>query len=346
MRGVDPARIWLVAVCILELPLSVRAEDERELLALVKAGHRSAQESIHTLSCTVSHEADVPKHTLLKTGKYFRSGSVARIQDEQPTGTVDHFYLERESEVREVVRNRPGTGQPAWAVGRRRCTELAHPLDVWRLMFLEFDLLLPTAKNTPRVKREKFAGRTCVRVTIDILTETEVTFWFDVGRNYLLWKRDWVGKSHRNESEILEFVEPEPGMYFPTKLGAKSFRGREQDNQGFVTLSEVRINEPVAKDLLKLPAVPRGTICNDWIKKEKYPIDENWQQLAGSRAEPLELYALPAASSAPGGSFTAQSTTAAKPWTRWIAPASLVVLVFACGALVYRQYRAQSRESV
>src|SRR5947209_16363212 len=96
---------WLIVLGVFGLPNLANAEDERKLLALVKAGHQSAIESIHTLSCTVTVEADAPSFRRTTTGKYWRSMDFARIQQETPTGTADYFYLYKLSEIREVVRN-------------------------------------------------------------------------------------------------------------------------------------------------------------------------------------------------------------------------------------------------
>ncbi len=339
-------RNWLVALCIVGLPISVRAEDEGELLALVKAGHRSAQESIHTLSCTVRFEKGFPTLQLAAEGKYWHSFDRARIQQETPTGTEDYYYLRRESEVRNVTRNRPRTGQPEWSAGREFINHMPRELDVWRHMFLEFDLYSQGAKGTPRVQRERVDGRDCVRVTMTVLrgVESQVEFWFDVGRNYLIWKRVVSAKEFRSEDEIVEFIEPQPGVFFPTKRVAKSFRGREQNIQAVITLSNVRINEPIAKAVFELPRVPSGTMCSDLIKKQLYPIDETWQQVPGSRAEPYDQVAVPYGSPGQTG-FTAQSTAEGRSWTYWIAPASLAVLALAGAAWLYRRYRSRSLEA-
>lgn len=342
-------RNCLMALCLVGLPLSIRAEEEQELLTLVRAGHRSAQEAIHSLSCTVRVESGFPTVQGAEEGKYWRSFDRARIQQEQPTGTVDYYYLIPDSELRTVTRNRPGTGQPAWWAGRQVINYEPQSLDVWRHMYLEFDVLLPHANGTPRAKRERTEGRDCVRVTMNITvqvsgTEIQHTFWFDVGRNYLLWKRVDTVKQHRGEQQILEFIEPQPGVFFPTKKVGKSFHGREQRGQDFFTLADVRINEPVAKGIFELPRVPRGTMCTDWIKKQRYPIDATWQQTSGSRAEPFELSVAPVSSPGQRG-FSAPSTTESRSWTFWIAPASLAVLALAGAIWLYRRYRSRPLET-
>lgn len=337
---------WLVALGILGLPSSVYAENEKELLALVRAGQQSAMESIHTLSCVVTLEESTPSLQRTATGRYWRAKDVARSQQETPTGTVDWFLLYKTAEIREVVRNRAGTDQPPCWTGRRTLDDGLLPLDVWPRIFMEFDRFLEVAKGAPRVKRVKIDGRDCIRVTMDILTQTEKTYWFDVGRNYLVSKSAEVSKDHRTESENLDYVEPQPGVFFPTKRVAKTYRGSEQRSHVCVTLSDVRINEPLADDVFRIPMIPSGTTCSDWIRKQRYPIDENWQQIPGSKTEPLAMTPLPtpSSSSGEGTQYTAQSTGEPKSWTRWIAWGSLAILLLASTAWVYRRYQARSQQ--
>jgi hypothetical protein len=223
--------------------------------------------------------------------------------------------------------------------------------NVWYFMLLGFDRHLPQAKSIPRVKRERIDGRDCVRVTLDLpgdlITKgpgSQYTFWFDVGHNYLVWKTVEVCADTRTEIQIVEFLEPQPGVFFPTKRAGTGFRGGEQTSQSFMTLSDVRINEPIAKDIFDLPHIPSGTLCNDFIRKQRYPIDANWQQIPGSKAKSFDRYAIPGTTPGQGG-VTAQTTAEPRSWTFWIVPASLAVLATAAAVWLFRRYRTRSESN-
>lgn len=341
-------RPWLVAVCLLGLPGWTFGDDEAELLALAKAGYRSAQKSIHSLSCTVAYEAGFPDPVMRKKGKYWRSFDRVRIQEQLPEGTQD-FFWGPEGEARYVYRGRNAQGEQVGA-GRRLVIEVTQPLDVWRYMLLEFDRYVQQAKQTPRVKRDRINGRDCIVLTMPYPFDNEelttVTYWLDVGYNYLPWKREIVGKGSRDDWEILEYAEPKPGMFFPSKSQGKVHNGRRQIGAGSIVVSDLRINEPIAKEVLQLPALPRGTHISDMIKKQRYRANENWEQLPGSRAEHSEITARPPETVGEHGGWGAQSTSEASSWTLWIAPASVAVVLMAGGAWLYRRYCAGSTQSL
>jgi hypothetical protein len=331
-------RSLLIIACLFMSAVLVFGEDEAQLLALARAGYRSAQEVIQTLSCNMEMEAGFPQSVMRKQGKYWRSSRHARVHDEQPHGTED-FYWGPTGEVHSVWQAR---GSKGGQVAATRCSmmEVAQPLDAWRYMLLELDLYLEHTKRTPHAKRERIAGRDCIALTLPFpFAETEesaVTFWLDVGRNYLPWKRKTVSKDYQDEYEIVEYAEHRPGIFFPVKCAGRSYKGSKQVGACSFVLSQLRINEPIAKEVFQLPTLPWGTQLTDNLKKQTYPVDGNWQQLAGSRVEPYEKTALPSPASGQVGS---QSTASATSWTLWIAPASIAVLLTAGAAWLYQRYR-------
>ncbi len=324
---------WMcfVVLAVLTFPIFTNGEDTQDLLAVVKAAQQSARDSVRTLSCTVMVDERIPSFQRTLTGKYWRSTEVARVELETPTGVSDWYYLYKLSEVRNVVRNRPGTDQPLWLAGRQPIDEGPAAFDVWQRMFLQFEYFLELAKTTVRAKRVRLDERDCIQVTMDISPRTKKTFSFDATRGYIVWKCTEISKDHHTEIENLAFLESQPGSFFPTKLISKSFTGSEQTNQVSVTLADVRINEPIGNEVLQIPGIPSGTICYDRIKKQRYPIHGNWEPISGGKVEPIEYIPLPSpsASSGEGTKFTSQSVAEPRSWTRWIAWGSLTTL-FLC----------------
>lgn len=348
--GVENYRNGLVCFCLVGFPLLTRAEDERELLSLVQSQHQSSREAVYSLSCSVKLERGYPTTEAVEEGKYWRSFGRARLWEAYATTMVDHFYLIPEGELRQVIRQRPTQEQSGWRTRRELINSQIRLLDVWRFMLLGFVEQLAQAKDVPRAKRERVEGRDCIRVTMTLPghqsqsttgPDIQLTFWLDAGRNYLVWKQVETGREFHREWQVQEWVEPQPGVFFPTKLVGKGFRGSTQYSQGSYTLSNVRINEPIAKSIFELPEVPNGTLCDDLIRKQTYPIDATWQQLPGGETRPYDIIAIPYTTSSQSG-FASQSLKEPGDWTSWIWPGSLAVLAIAGAIWLYRRYRPRA----
>jgi hypothetical protein len=347
---------WFVGLCSILIVPDLCADEQADLLTVVRAGHRSARESIRTFSATVTDEVTQPQKQVHTKGKYWRSLDVARAQ-QQHSGSSFEDYLLKGSEVRQVGRHRRKNGGQYYAAVRRPRTEMFCGFDPWLLMHLEFggpggrvhmdyDQFLDSAKERPRVSRDTAGGRESVRVEMsyDLPNggESRVTIWHDVGRSYLVWKGTSTSsdESLRNEVEIVEFLESAPGVVFPVKRVVRSFRGSDLIGESTTTLSDVRINEPIPKDVFRLPTVPAGTILQDYVEGKQYPIDEDWRP-AGP-AKPLTRMVVANPSDKDDAGYTSPSTEEPASWTRWLLPGSLAILGLAGGFSLYRRYRARA----
>jgi hypothetical protein len=349
---------WLGCIGLLLSWPSQSPADDAELLSIVRAGHRSARQSIHRLSATVTREITFakPSRVVHLTGKYWRSFDVVRIQEKVGSGTED--TLLKDSEIRQVGRGTdPQGGQVRYAANRRAATQTLGMLDVWTEMIIDFpapnarhcdfDRFLESAKQSPQASREWKDGRECVRLDLNIVfttgNEYKVILWHDVARNYLVWKKMMLEKSTPIlEAEVLEFREPLPGIFVPVKCRQQSFRDGEQDTFAITTLSEVQINKPIPGSVFQLPPIPSGTVLRDEIQRTSYPIDENWRPIGP--ATPLsQPMLLPDDSGKLESRYHSQSTTEPISLGRWLLSGSLVVLIAACVCLVYRHFRSRSR---
>jgi hypothetical protein len=326
--------------------------EQPELLSIVRAGHRSARESIRTYSATVTVEVTFSKQpTMVLTGRYWRSLDLVRVLEKEGKGTDD--YLVKDSEIHQVGQGAdPKSGRVHYAATRRSATQILCVLDVWNRMMIDFigpnnggrydfDRFLEFAKEAPKAVREKSGGHNCIRVDLSYMagSEQKATLWFDMDHNYLIRKKTVgpKGSSSSYESEIIEFAEPEPGVFIPIKCRGRGFNDGAPTSIEETTLTDVKVNKPIPNTVFQLPAIPSGTILDDRIERKRYPIDSNWHPIgpATQLAEVIEN----SKSERQASDYHAQSTSEPVPFSRWLIITSLFVLVIASSFLVYRRLR-------
>ena len=93
-------RVRCLLLSMLPWPLlapatTAQARDREDPLALVRAGHRSAVESIRTLYCSVVYEFDPPDPAKRGTSEFWRSGGVSRFRERLSGACVD--FLAKDS---------------------------------------------------------------------------------------------------------------------------------------------------------------------------------------------------------------------------------------------------------
>lgn len=350
-----PLRWVIVLVC---LALSARGQEakggDEEALAVVRDRHRAAREGIRTLSADVTIEITFPEKKLFMRGKYWRSLGTVRVQEFPPGTDNIEEHLLKDGEIRSVGRHRLPDGRyDRHGAGRDSAATLLAMCDVWREMLLDFsspsvtrydyDRFLALAKRPPTARREKSDGVDCVRVSMTVSADDGIewayTFWHDIERNYLIRKMTMdVGKGDTtSEYEITEFREAVPGVFVPLRCLVRVSDQGKLRQECSTTLSNVRVNEPMAKDVFTLPAVPAGTVLHDGIDGTRYPIDENWRAIGPKAANPRVM--LPTRSDGPGSEYRAQTEEEPRPLSRWLAPGSVGVLGVAAGVWVYRRRR-------
>jgi hypothetical protein len=334
------------------------AADKPDLVSVVREGHRAARQFIRTFSASVTDKITFEKQgiTVIATAKYWRTFDTARIREKQGSATAD--ILLKDGEIRQVGRAmEPRSKKDYYSVKRRTAVEILAQCDVWTKMLIDFpgpdgghydfDRSLEFAKGQPRASRVKEDGHNSIRLTMNCVSTTGieyyVTLWHDVDRNYLVWKKTATNDrySNRSENEILEFVEPVPGVFIPTKCSGQWFgEDGELASREEITLSDIEVNKPIPASVFQLPAIPSGTLLDDHIRGVRYPINENWQPIGPER--PIPGLAVVSKSDQASSDYHSQSTSEAKPLSRLLVPVSLVILVTACICLIYRHYRSQA----
>lgn len=332
--------------------------DKPDLVSIVREGHRAARQSIRSFSASVTDKVTFEKQgvTTIATAKYWRSFDIVRIREKH--GGVTEDILLKDGEVRQVGRSaEPRSKKVHYIAIRRTAAETLSGSDVWTTMLIDFpgpdgghydfDQLLEFAQGQPKASRVKEDGHNSICLTLNTLSTTgmeyHVTLWHDVDRNYLVWKETVTNNkySNRSENEILEFVEPVPGVFIPTKCRGQWFGvDGELDSREEMNLSDVEVNKPIPASVLQLPAIPSGTMLDDRIRGVRYPVNENWQPIGPER--PIPGLAVVSTSDQASLDYHSQSASEAKPLTRLLVPVSLVILVIASICLIYRHYRSQA----
>jgi hypothetical protein len=184
-----------------------------------------------------------------------------------------------------------------------------------------------------------------MRCDDDAGDEWSLTFWHDVQCNYLIRKKSAIfGDKNKNtpfEYEILEFREAVPGVFVPLRSRLRGYENGKLHVEQITTLSNVRVNEPIAKDVFVLPPVPAGTVLHDKIEGTRYPIDANWKPIGPKTSSPL--IPIPNLPSGLAIDYHAQTEEEPKPLTRWLLPASIVVLAMAGACWIYRRWQSQKQ---
>jgi hypothetical protein len=205
----------------------------------------------------------------------------------------------------------------------------------------DFDRLLGLAKRSPEAQRERKDGVPCVRVTVmtDVpgYGEFGYVLWHDVGRNYLVRKLafTYLDPSSRFEAENVEFAEPEPGVFVPTRCVRRTWAGSNYSEQ-VTTLTDLVVNQPIPDAVFRLPPVAPGTTVSDLVRRTTYPINGQWERTGP--AKPLvNLKVVQSSDESDGSQSQSESETWRAGW--WVLPTAIAVLIAAGGTYFYRRYR-------
>jgi hypothetical protein len=268
--------------------------------------------------------------------------------------------LMSDSEIRSVARaTSPGTEPKVVFALRRPASERFSACDVGTEMMIDFpgrdfgpvslDQFLELAKEPPQVRREKCEGSDCLRLDMTRVLaagpEERITLWHDVSSNYLVRKMSISYPTHQERAEsFITLSEYAPGRYLPIKRERQFYRDGKLQHAEQTTLSEFHVNEAIPDSVFELPEVPDGTILRDSIQMATYPITSNWK--AVGPAKPLSPRRLAIGDEKDQDATYQQASTAeASSATRWIAPASSLILLVGISGWIYRRYRGLSRSS-
>jgi hypothetical protein len=332
------------------------------LLDFIRNAHRAALERIQTLECDVSAESGRDKLEVFATGHYCRSGDLVRIRQRQKfsnhEASSDVLYKNSVSiHLERMVGPRPAGVDPAYA-GRRSQREAVFGCDVWRWMLFDFpsaemrhmtlDEFIDYVVEPPRAERVTENGHEFIHLH-GLMPRTErgqthVEAWFDPSVNYLVRKQvQWcVNPDGRMETEIVDFVEPSPGIFIPA---ARVLRVQQENLTVKMTLTSVHVNEPIAADVFEL-RIPPGTLMRDHIESCEYRIGPDGQPAGPIKHVQREATLAQAKLDSPAGAQSPSLPSSKTPWPSLvIGIASLGAVTVALWILVSRRRREQNTAS-
>lgn len=175
--------------------------------------------------------------------------------------------------------------------------------------------------------------------------------WLSKQHNYLIGKMiNWTIED-RNfpsmESEVLEFREIVPGIYFPTIISSKIFSptdGKQRDVRT-VTVEEISINQPIPKSQLNF-RFPAHLMVLDQIHNKVWMTDENGETKEEARNNNGEVFTLYKGEMQPRLEEGKTGPTLEEPQSafRWILPISFSFIVAGLCLFVIKKIRTIKKE--
>ncbi|MGI8979755.1 MAG: hypothetical protein ACR2FY_11075 [Pirellulaceae bacterium] len=358
---------WCVFFVAIELAafIFVPSTSAEELLEEVRAGNKSALESIRTLSCRITVATPIspigPMET--STADYWQSADSMRVRSSlvgQPSDFVRHEFV-----TKKVLHNE---GKTFFVIERADPDEPHSRFDAYRRGLLKLfgpqgqPLTLEEILRLPHklgpITRQPYQGRECVvlKMSIELAAgkNSDFEIWFDPKVNYLACKliRDSIRRSdqvnvHR-ESQVLRFTEAAPGIYFPAETETKSLNDGKLVQHEIVTFTDIRVNQPLPANIFALPIPPSATVI-DKIQDREYQVDAAGKEFGPERSPP-KFPPLPAGSGLPpensngtrGVAAQVETTTEPQPVTRWIVYAFLLLLTVTGGIWYFRRLQGSA----
>jgi len=350
--------LFILAAIIDPLCVSrITAEDK--LLDEVLGKIKETRASIRTMYAELesgTHQSNLPDRPIRKRLKYWRSGDDVRVEYELNAGGMVRIWLNGAegkslSPIRAVSTGSKKSGATKFA--RTQFMEG----DVWLDIGLHFtrcggaapiEELLPYAKSTPRVRRVKVDGQSLVRLNIEVddydpLTQSAFRVRFEIfidpSRNYHVkrFTQEW-GESFesKHDFEVKEYMEFSPGRFIPVHTKTTGFHRDQIYTTSSTRLHNVRINEPVARELFVPASPPSGTECLDRIRNVRYSVNEKWEQIGPET--PHTVYVVPSATGSDGRVYYSQTMQPPRR-NHWILWGSVAIVLVGSVLGVIRWFR-------
>lgn len=357
-------RAFLLVATVVAVHLFLPGAIAEDLLQDVRAGNKSALESIRTLSCRMNVTTPVSANPRSDPSAVdcWQSGDSFRIRFAdafQTTDAVRHNGVNRSSSVsresnifsiRPVQSEQTGRFNPYGSGLLKLFGPKGWPLTL--------EKILSQPHKIKGVARQPLDGHDCVVVKMSFELDGQSTgifeIWFDPQVNYLARRLtgEFTGAPNqpmaRRESQVLKFVEAAPGIHFPAEAETKFIAGKKVTHHEVVSFTDIRINQLLPADIFELPIPPNTTVL-DAIADRQYKLDASGKVFGPSH--PLEKrmpgvsgksgQAPGIAASPPVVALTA-TTKEPEPITRWVLYGLLLVLAIAGSIWYVRRLRASA----
>lgn len=347
-----------IGAAIMDALCASRITAQDKLLDEVLAKIKETRASIRTMYAELeseTHQSNLPDEPIRTRLKYWRSGEDVRVDKAYAAGMARTWLngAEGKSLSPYIVLS---TGEKKIGASKFARTQFMDG-DVWEEIGLHFtrcggaapiEELLPYARSTPRVRRVKVDGQSLVRLNMEVDaydSYTQSTFrvrfeiFIDPSRNYHVkrYTKEW-GKSFESKQdfEVMEYLEFSPGRFIPVHIKSTGFHRDEIVTTSSTRLHNVRINEPVARELFVPASPPNGTVCLDEIRKVRYPVNEKWEQIGPET--PHTPYGVPLATGSDGRVYYSQTMQPPRR-NHWILWGSVAIVLVGSVLGVIRWFR-------
>jgi hypothetical protein len=350
-------RAWhylLVALTALVCPTTLLAlgKEEKELLELVRSGHRAAVQSIRTFSCRFTTWDETPQGRFDMSGTHHRSLDLDAVREH----TVERFggfeqttdnYFQKGRKLSVSKQRTPDGRIVSGQAIDRKAKDVAWYLAHMAFFggsgeLVTFNEMLNKKYELRQVKRVKEDGRELIYVDL-VFDNKRFGLSFDPQVNYLIRKtvegsaKGW--EQDHGELEVVRFKEVAPAIYFPEEIRMRGYRKGQQIAAGVRTFADIRINQPLPPGTFE-PHLPPGTEVSDFDQGKVFKVDAQGKfiELKGRR-RPVNM----PVSEAAVVSGTPRTATRTEPelMTRWLLPVSVLLLLLGAAGWVIRKYRQQ-----
>jgi outer membrane lipoprotein-sorting protein len=355
------ATIALLACCVVtSTPCQA---DPPNLDAVLKA-HRASRGLIESTSCRVrftitSLGAGDKSSTQSCSGQYWASANAVRAKIVEGDEALDYVWKDS---VRQCLLTNSAGGTKAVAATRAGyASPHIHRCDAWLrgllvisppedLSGLPLEQLASQSEGAPEVERKVVDGRPITALRLRFppskqparAADWTIEVHLDPATNLLIRKVIYTAstKSGRftRQEEVGQFKECAPGIYFPERVAGKSESGGKVTTTSETVFEDISINRPLPADTFVF-RYPNGIHVTDSISNTSYRVDA-----AGNpTSKGVSLGTVPPVPSGLQESARgAETKEEPKPLTRWILPASGILVALGLALLVYRRARGRA----
>lgn len=340
---------------LLVLLTGILDHPNEELLETVRDAHLRSRQAIRTLyvkaEATVTYHGPKPRAPSHYVAEWWQDADsflskvllIDNRDGERVTVETDGLLVNgRGKKLRREAANGK-SAQPFGEIGEM--AQLGIGMSPWAWGLFEMvdsvgmaDALLKSGQYVERVESDLVEGKKYVRVDFKRQGEMELSAWFDPTVNYLVAR--YVGNNSnsgiRDEHVVKNFLEPEPGVFFPAAVHYKVRGGDKLTLETSVVVKSIRINDKIEPNVFSL-VFPKGTAVTDEIAGVRYVslADETPDTSHGVRTLP------------PKSKGRIQHATGQAPIepTKWSSIAYWIValLVMSCGGfLIIKRFRTNS----
>jgi hypothetical protein len=339
--------ILMVMLFLLMGTSALGDESQGELRDRLLRSHRASVQVMRTIRCSIDIESATGEgsRSHYVRGQYVRSGSDYRITETYSDGRTEDIAV-RDGHYLAVGRSKDGT---AAAKGSRQ--QFTSVCDVWKRMLLDFpgkrmariDLadLFRWSGSQHDIKR---VNRNIVAtLTLEDLESGPILLQllFNEDVNYLVTKITLTRAGRvRSVSEIEQFAEPEPGLFFPIQSRLEGYGADGKLVSSTVCkISDLHVNAPISRELFEIK-IPAGTVLADRTRDVIYKVDHRGNPIGSVRKLPLNNTTLmeTASSVHSGGQQTKDEEWA---WWQWLVAVCVALLAGSAALLIIRQRRGE-----